>query len=289
MHWSFRSLSDAETDAPQGRTPRHPHICIERAVRRAPTAVAAGINARRHQEESPAALTLSLTFLSFLSFLSFSSFLFFYCPVQLVMISFSFERVLFALLLSSITHVCSVFAAPVGWGTLDLDARDILARSTAAAPHFVVYGDQSAGTNGPPDPSAIKVGNHLSELVLIPLTANHHRTQGFNVFALSFLLGKGPADKAQEWASLDASKRASIKSQYAKAGIKLIVSAFGGTEQPTTKKEDPVATANTMAAWVIKYGLDGIDVDYEVCLYLFQDCVHSFIKYSFRPSRISRP
>jgi hypothetical protein len=28
---------------------------------------------------------------------------------------------------------------------------------------------------------------------------------------------------------------------------------------------DQIATANTMAAWVIQNGVDGIDVDYEVC------------------------
>jgi chitinase len=55
-----------------------------------------------------------------------------------------------------------------------------------------------------------------------------------------------------------------VKSSYNAAGIKLIVSAFGSTDAPTSAGADPVATANTMAAWVIKYGLDGIDVDYEV-------------------------
>lgn len=42
-----------------------------------------------------------------------------------------------------------------------------------------------------------------------------------------------------------------------------MVSAFGSTEQPTTSGLDPVQAANTMAAFVIQYGLDGIDVDYE--------------------------
>lgn len=44
----------------------------------------------------------------------------------------------------------------------------------------------------------------------------------------------------------------------------MIVSAFGSTDAPTSSGADPVATANTFAAWVIEYGLDGIDVDYEV-------------------------
>jgi len=83
------------------------------------------------------------------------------------------------------------------------------------------------------------------------------------VFALSFLLTEGAFDKAAEWTQLSASQRSSIKSQYAAAGIKLIVSLFGSTDAPTSSGADPVATANTMAAWVKQFGLDGVDVDYE--------------------------
>ena len=43
----------------------------------------------------------------------------------------------------------------------------------------------------------------------------------------------------------------------------MIVSLFGSTETPTTSGADPVLTANTMAAWVKKYNMDGVDVDYE--------------------------
>ena len=90
---------------------------------------------------------------------------------------------------------------------------------------------------------------------------------GRHVFsALSFLLLEGAWDKAQEWTTLSASQRSTIKSQYAAAGIKLIVSAFGSTDVPTSSGVDPIATANTMAAWVKQYDLDGIDVDYEVCM-----------------------
>ncbi|KXN87412.1 hypothetical protein AN958_08843 [Leucoagaricus sp. SymC.cos] len=128
------------------------------------------------------------------------------------------------------------------WNSLDNQARDILARATPAAPHFVVYGDAYDGTTGPPAVSKINV---------IPLSA------------LSFLLLEGAWDKAYEWTTLTASQRSSIKSQYAAAGIKLIVSVFGSTDVPTTTNADPIATANTMAAWVKQYNLDGIDVDYE--------------------------
>lgn len=69
--------------------------------------------------------------------------------------------------------------------------------------------------------------------------------------------------KARAWASLNDTERSIIKSQYAAAGITLLVSAFGATDVPTTMGVDPVATANAMAAWVRQYQLDGIDVDYE--------------------------
>ncbi len=42
------------------------------------------------------------------------------------------------------------------------------------------------------------------------------------------------------------------------------MSVFGSSDVPTTSRADPIATADTMAAWVTQYSLDGIDVDYEV-------------------------
>jgi len=108
-------------------------------------------------------------------------------------------------------------------------------------PYFVAYSDKGSSV-GPPDASEVK---------------------GYNVFALSFLLTKGAADKAQEWATLDPSARSAIKSQYAAAGISLIVSLFGSTDTPTSAGADPITTAQTMAAWVKQYDLDGVDVDYE--------------------------
>ncbi|EKM50458.1 glycoside hydrolase family 18 protein [Phanerochaete carnosa HHB-10118-sp] len=159
------------------------------------------------------------------------------------MVLLSFQSILVAVVLSAFTNVLGVLAAPAGWDKLDHEAREILARATPAAPHWVVYSDEyTSGITGPPAPSAIT---------------------GFNVFALSFLLIEGAWDKAEEWASLSASQRSSLKSQYEAAGIKLIVSAFGSTDAPASTGADPVATANTMAAWVIQYDLDGIDVDFE--------------------------
>ncbi|KAH0832271.1 hypothetical protein J3R83DRAFT_13264 [Lanmaoa asiatica] len=121
-------------------------------------------------------------------------------------------------------------------------ARDFLKRSTPAAPYFVAYNDKWLN----PLPTA-------SDL------------EGYTVLqvALTFLLASSSVDEAQNWQGLTASQRSSYLSEYNAAGISLIVSAFGSTETPTSSGLDPVTTANTMAAWVITYGVQGIDVDYE--------------------------
>ncbi|KAF8548105.1 glycoside hydrolase family 18 protein [Imleria badia] len=125
-------------------------------------------------------------------------------------------------------------------GRLSPSARDLLKRSTPAAPRFLAYNDEWLN----PLPSA-------SDL------------EGFNVFALTFLLASGSVDEAQNWQELTASQRSSYLSEYNAAGISLIVSAFGSTETPTSSGLDAVTTANSIAAWVTEYGVLGVDVDYE--------------------------
>lgn len=49
--------------------------------------------------------------------------------------------------------------------------------------------------------------------------------------AMSFLLASGSADQVTEWQTLTADQRSTIRSQYNAAGIALVASAFGGTEQ----------------------------------------------------------
>ncbi|KAF9466092.1 glycoside hydrolase [Collybia nuda] len=158
------------------------------------------------------------------------------------MVSFTSLTTIIASALLYVGSASSVALNGTTYEGLGKEARDVLARATPAAPHFVVYADAWDGANGVPAASALK---------------------GYNVFTLSFLLLAGPWDKAYEWTTYTDAERATIKSQYAAAGIKLIVSAFGSTDIPTSSGADPVATANTMAAWVKKYNLDGIDVDYE--------------------------
>jgi hypothetical protein len=56
-------------------------------------------------------------------------------------------------------------AAPPDLEALSPQARDILARATPAAPHWVVYGDAWDGQTGPPSVANIKV-DHMSLLII---------------------------------------------------------------------------------------------------------------------------
>ncbi|KAF7980246.1 hypothetical protein HWV62_38975 [Athelia sp. TMB] len=154
------------------------------------------------------------------------------------MSTFTFMR-LFALLYTFVS-IRSIAAAPVA---PTVETRHSLSKRpstfVASAPHFTIYNDKWLTL-----PSA-------EELT------------GYNVFALSFWLLSGPADQAINWAQLTSDQKSSIKSAYNAAGISLIVSAFGSTDEPTTSGADPTATAQSLASWVIAQGLDGVDVDYE--------------------------
>ncbi|KAF4593875.1 hypothetical protein EYR40_008670 [Pleurotus pulmonarius] len=93
----------------------------------------------------------------------------------------------------------------------------------APPPHFVIYSDKFvSGLTGPP-PVAQVTG---------------------------LLLYDRGITSSIEWTWLSAAERASVKAEYAAAGIKLIVSVFGATDAPTSTGADPISTANTMAAWL---------------------------------------
>ncbi|KZP31615.1 glycoside hydrolase family 18 protein [Athelia psychrophila] len=145
------------------------------------------------------------------------------------MVAFTFSYI--AAAIATVACLSSALAAPV------IDAREKAAANTqisSPAPHFVIYSD-SLQTGTTPDVSEVA---------------------GYNVFALSFYLSTGATDQAAGWAALTAAQRSSVLSTYHAAGINVIVAAFAIVADPTT-------TANTLAAWVKQYGLDGVDVDYE--------------------------
>ena len=63
---------------------------------------------------------------------------------------------------------------------------------------------------------------------------------------------------------MTADQRKATISQYHAAGIKLIVSAFGDQDKKV-RQTPAVDAANNIAKWVTAYGVDGVDVNYEVC------------------------
>ncbi|KAL0576275.1 hypothetical protein V5O48_005719 [Marasmius crinis-equi] len=136
----------------------------------------------------------------------------------------------FHLIAAAALCVSSLFnggvASPVsGPATGNATDADLTPFAVPSAPRWVIYSDKFvSGITGPPPVSQVK---------------------------------------AEEWTWLTAAERATIISQYHAAGINLIVSLFGATDAPTSTGADPIATANTMAAWVKQFGLDGVDVDYE--------------------------
>jgi chitinase len=83
---------------------------------------------------------------------------------------------------------------------------------------------------------------------------------------MSFLLASGSADQVTEWQTLTSAQQQATRAAYNAAGIKLLVSAFGSTETPTSSGFDAAGTARQMASWVLANNVDGIDVDYEVRL-----------------------
>ena len=64
------------------------------------------------------------------------------------------------------------------------------------------------------------------------------------------------------WGSDNHQVQLAMKKIYNDAGIKIMVSAFGSTEFPTTHYEDPVMCATKLGNYVITNNLDGADIDW---------------------------
>lgn len=54
-----------------------------------------------------------------------------------------------------------------------------------------------------------------------------------------------------------------LKKKYNDNGVKILISAFGATEFPTTAGVDPVDCANKLGNFVLENNLDGVDIDWE--------------------------
>jgi hypothetical protein len=67
----------------------------------------------------------------------------------------------------------------------------------------------------------------------------------------------------QKFGGSDQAIRSTLKALYGQKGVKLMVSAFGATEMPTTEGMQAVACANKLADYVQATQLDGVDIDWE--------------------------
>ncbi|EJD39829.1 glycoside hydrolase [Auricularia subglabra TFB-10046 SS5] len=83
--------------------------------------------------------------------------------------------------------------------------------------------------------------------------------KGWNVLNVAFWLTHGPWDNARQWTTLPTGIRQQIKSSYAAAGVKLLVSAFGDSQWPTSSGEDPKALAKRLADFVTDWEFEGVD------------------------------
>ena len=84
---------------------------------------------------------------------------------------------------------------------------------------------------------------------------------------LAFYFSDHPVDAASKWAALSQGQQRECVDNYHKNNIKIMVSAGGGSVHPTTQKWDPVVTAKNVVKFVKDNHLDGVDLDWEVCLF----------------------
>ena len=106
--------------------------------------------------------------------------------------------------------------------------------------------------------------------------------RGYNTILLAFWIPNqdgtsNPVDAAIVWTQPDrffnvqnsqfgtASDqiRTNLVNEYHKNGVKILVSAFGGTSFPTTQRVPARACGENLAQFVIDMQLDGVDLDYE--------------------------
>eukprot|EP01123_Difflugia_compressa_P013556 TRINITY_DN6353_c0_g1_i1.p1 TRINITY_DN6353_c0_g1~~TRINITY_DN6353_c0_g1_i1.p1 ORF type:complete len:333 (-),score=55.65 TRINITY_DN6353_c0_g1_i1:16-987(-) len=98
----------------------------------------------------------------------------------------------------------------------------------------------------------------------------------YNVINLSFWMTSGSADAAlvweqaytyvssqNPWGSSTQEVQAAWLKLYHNKGIKVLISAFGATEFPTSAGVDPVQCCTNLGNFVIQNQLDGVDLDWE--------------------------
>lgn len=112
----------------------------------------------------------------------------------------------------------------------------------------------------------------LARSIGVPGYSNHSYT---HICLTFYTCQLGALDAAQLWdrptlyfgtqtfGSTDDQIRTNLLGLYRSKGIKVMVSAFGATEYPTTQGIDPVKCASDISNYVTRNQLDGVDVDWE--------------------------
>ena len=68
---------------------------------------------------------------------------------------------------------------------------------------------------------------------------------------------------ASRFGNSDDEVQKNLRKLYNDGGVKILVSAFGATEFPTSGGVDPIDCANKLGDFVQKNNLDGVDIDWE--------------------------
>jgi chitinase len=76
-------------------------------------------------------------------------------------------------------------------------------------------------------------------------------------------LDSGLYDSGYSWAQLDSATRQTYIDAIHASGKKILISAFGAAEWPTSGGVNPTTSAQNLAAIVKEYGFDGADIDWE--------------------------
>ena len=108
------------------------------------------------------------------------------------------------------------------------------------------------------------------------MSVPNYSTNLYNYVCLTFwTCAAGPVDMAVVWSnpmnfigagefgSTNDEIRTNMKGNYSSGGVKLLVSAFGATEYPTTSGYNATDCALKLADFVNTNQLDGVDIDYE--------------------------
>lgn len=105
----------------------------------------------------------------------------------------------------------------------------------------------------------------------------YSHSYAYNTINLAFwTTNQGPVDAAllwsnaivyvsssNPWGSTTQQIQQAWINLYHQYGVKVLVSAFGATDFPTTQGTDPIVIAEALARFVIDNNLDGVDLDYE--------------------------